>query len=782
GQDVSNLLSSILRIDVDHQQGEQNYRIPDDNPFVELPDARPEIWAYGFRNPWRMSFDREKGDLWVGDVGWQLWEMIYRVQRGGNYGWSVMEGPQPALPEAARGPTPILPPTVSHPHSEAASITGGYVYHGKQFPELEGAYIYGDFQTGKVWGLRHDGQQATWHQELAQTPLALVGFAEDRTGELYLLDYERSQQIFRLAKNETDGSHADFPRQLSQTGLFADTAAQVPAAGVLEYSINAPHWADHTTSRRWLAVPGDEPVGLIGNDSWQFPEGSVLVKTVSIDMHSGDPSTRRKLETQVLHREQASWRPYTYVWNDEQTDALLADAAGSNQTLSIGDPQAPGNLREQTYHFASRTECQLCHNAWVETKTTTYGVQTASLLAFNSQQLNKPITHDGTTSSQLALWRDAGIISEQVPINLEATSRYVDPRDHAADLEQRVRSYLQVNCAHCHQPHAGGAAMIDLRYVANAADAKIVDVRPAQGTFGISNAKIVAPGDPLGSVLHYRMAKVGGGRMPRIGSEQVDEAAVAMIQDWISGLPPANSETAPQSQPEDENRLVAALSRESAAERAEAIREITSTTRGALALLQSLNRGQLSNTVRQEAIALTAEHPMPEVRDLFERFVPPSQRVKRLGTVVNAAELLAMPADMERGRQFFFREGSATCKGCHRVGGKGETLGPDLSQIGKKYQPHDLLTHLLEPSKFIDPKYVSYLLETVDGRVLTGLLIEKNDSEVRLKDAQNKESRIPAADVETLVPQPKSLMPELLLRDLTPQQAADLLAYLISLK
>jgi len=133
GQDLSNLLSSILRIDVDHADDGKNYRIPEDNPFVKLDGARGEVWAYGLRNPWRMSFDRQTGDLWVGDVGWELWEMLNRIERGGNYGWAVTEGWHPTHPEWTRGPTPILPPTIEHPHTESSSITDGLTYYGSRF-------------------------------------------------------------------------------------------------------------------------------------------------------------------------------------------------------------------------------------------------------------------------------------------------------------------------------------------------------------------------------------------------------------------------------------------------------------------------------------------------------------------------------------------------------------------------------------------------------------------------------------------------------------------------
>jgi putative heme-binding domain-containing protein len=201
-----------------------------------------------------------------------------------------------------------------------------------------------------------------------------------------------------------------------------------------------------------------------------------------------------------------------------------------------------------------------------------------------------------------------------------------------------------------------------------------------------------------------------------------------------------------------------------------------------LALLQIIQRDEAPPEARDEVVALAVELPSIEVRDLFERFLPPERRAKRLGTVINAEELLAMAADAERGRQLFFRDGGATCKSCHRANGQGETLGPDLSQIGKKYAPRDLLTHLLEPSKLIEPKYVAYVLESTDGRVWTGLLVERTETEVLLRTAQNQPIRLKTDEIEVLVPQPKSLMPELLLRDLTPQQAADLLAYLSSLR
>ena len=254
GQDISDLLSSVLRIDVDHKDKGKAYAVPPDNPFVKTPGARPEVWAYGFRNPWRMSFDRDTGDLWVGDVGWELWEMIYRVKKGGNYGWSIMEGPQPVKPEGKRGPTPIAPPNLAFPHTEAASITGGYVYRGQQLKELQGAYLCGDWVTRKLWATKFDGDKVVWHKEIAQGTQRVVAFGEARDGEVYFLDYDDAGKIYRLVPNPAAAEkQPDFPRKLSETGLFASVKDHAIAPGVVPFSVNAGQWADFATAG---AAPG----------------------------------------------------------------------------------------------------------------------------------------------------------------------------------------------------------------------------------------------------------------------------------------------------------------------------------------------------------------------------------------------------------------------------------------------------------------------------------------------------------------------------------------------
>ncbi len=773
GQDVSNLLSSILRVDVDHAEDGRNYRIPADNPFVDLKGARGEVWAYGFRNPWRMSFDRKTRDLWVGDVGWELWELLDRVERGGNYGWSVMEGRQPTNPEWPRGPTPILPPTIDHPHSESSSITDGLTYYGSRLKELYGTHIYGDYDTGKFWGFRYEQGRVVEHRELADTTLRVVAFGENNDGEFTILDHTAGT-IHRLVANQRVDRASRFPRKLSETGLFSSTREQAPAAGVIPYSINAQPWADYAVAQRFVAVPDRLSIKPTGA-AWQFPKDSVLVKTLSIESERGNRSSLRRVETQILHFDGQEWRPYSYRWNDEQSDASLLEAAGAERVLDIVDADAAGGRRKQTWLFSGRAECQRCHNKW-----------SGPALAFNTPQLNKLHDYGPLQASQLETFAHIGLIEK--PVAVENRPQLADPQDDGADTDRRARAYLQVNCAHCHRLHAGSAVLSKMRYDLPLEKTDMVGVRPTQGTFGIHAAHVIAPGDPFRSVLLYRMAKLGGGRMPHIGSTEVDLEGVALIAEWLRHIPKGatrettGNSTAASLRKEESASLQRLRRATRPAEKTALVEGLLSSTSGALMLLRSIEEKTLPETAVSLAIGKGTGHKDVRVRDLFERFLPPQRRVKRLGSVVRPDQILSLPGDRTRGRRVFFDTAGVQCKSCHRVGQEGQEVGPELTTIGKKYNRSELLESLLEPSKRIDPKYVTYLVETTEGRLLTGLLVKKDANEVVIKDTQNKVIRVPSNQIEQLVPQRRSLMPDLLLRDMTADQVADLLAYLGSLK
>ncbi len=544
GQDITDFQASIHRIDVDHPDGNKNYSVPKDNPFVNTPGAQPAVWAFGLRNVWKMSFDRTKGDLWGADVGQDLWESVFRITKGANYGWSVFEGTHPFRPERKLAPVPVTKPIVEHEHSESRSITGGFVYRGKQFPELEGYYIYGDYDTGIIWAFKFDGEKATDLHVLDDTPLRIVGFGEAIDGELLILDHTgQIHRLDRMPPIDPANPPPDFPRKLSQTGLFTSTEKNIAAPGLIPYAVNSPLWSDHAHKERFLAIPGDKQLDYRPNNAWQFPEQSVLVKTFSLDLEQGNPTSRKRLETRILHIEENHWRGYTYLWNDEQTDAvLLEDPKGRDHKFSIKDASVAGGVREQTWHFPSRAECTLCHT-----------MPTGFVLGPSTLQMNRDFDYGGVVDNQIRALEHAGLFKEPVleshnkqakgPKKLDAFAdlpKLPDPTNEKETLDARARSYLHANCAHCHMKWGGGNAYFWLPYAMALDDTKTIDVLPQHGNLNIADARVLVTGSPEKSLLWQRMGRRDERGMPRVASSVVDEDAVKLIEAWIQQLPVTN--------------------------------------------------------------------------------------------------------------------------------------------------------------------------------------------------------------------------------------------------
>ncbi len=200
GQDLSMLLGKILRIDVDRTSGDLpfKYAIPPDNPFVDQPGARPEIWALGVRNPWRFGFDRVTGDLWIGDVGSATYEEVnYQpgASRGGeNYGWDLMEGTVCRADDG--GCDAFVTPVSGFDRDEGCVVTGGFAYRGSAIPDLHGVYLFADYCSGRVWGLVRDTSNAWIRLGPVETGLRISSFGEDATGELYVVDIQGA--VYRL--------------------------------------------------------------------------------------------------------------------------------------------------------------------------------------------------------------------------------------------------------------------------------------------------------------------------------------------------------------------------------------------------------------------------------------------------------------------------------------------------------------------------------------------------------------------------------------------------------
>lgn len=211
GQNDATLLGALLRIDVNREQAGKPYTIPSGNPFVARTGARPEIWAYGLRNPWRFSFDVLNGNLWLADVGQDEVEEIDLIERGGNYGWNIMEG-NICTPDVNKSceKSGLKMPVHTYRHPEGFAVTGGFVYRGHAIPELCGTYLFADYVSGRIWGLRYNGMEVTSHRLLIEPDtgsillrrvlggdLSVSSFGSDEDMELYIADH-LAGKIFKI--------------------------------------------------------------------------------------------------------------------------------------------------------------------------------------------------------------------------------------------------------------------------------------------------------------------------------------------------------------------------------------------------------------------------------------------------------------------------------------------------------------------------------------------------------------------------------------------------------
>ena len=580
GQDLTQLTAKVLRIDVDRPENGKQYRVPADNPFVGQKDIVPETWAYGLRNPWRITVDPRTGHVWCAQNGQDLWEQVYFVRKGDNYGWSTYEGSHIFYAERKLGPHPHVLPATEHHHSEARSLTGGVVYYGSKLPDLVGAYVYGDYSTGRIWGVRHDGTRVTWHHLLADTSFAISGFGIDSRGELVVLDHRGGEEgaMYYLEPTPADLSPTKFPRKLSESGLFTDVARHAMQPSVIPYSVNSPLWSDGAHKERFIAIPHKEGVdmriGFAHKGGWNFPDETVLVKSFALEAAAGDPTSRRWIETRFLTRQQGEWAGYSYVWNEDQTDAELVPSEGLDRDYEIRVPRTrdePDGLRRQTWHFPSRTECMVCHSRaanWVlglselqMNKEHDYGevtdhqfrvLERLSMLKlgyeedavkFLKEDLKQQGLSDDEINTQVKQMRHKGGQRSVPETTMFAGSpdRYTklpDPYDEHEPLEKRARSYLHANCSICHVEAGGGNAQMQLEYTTELAKTGLIDVPPLHHRFGINDARIIAPGAPERSVLLHRLSHRGpnSGQMPQLSTNLIDTAAVRLFEEWIKSL------------------------------------------------------------------------------------------------------------------------------------------------------------------------------------------------------------------------------------------------------
>lgn len=543
------LFAGVARIDVDKLpgnieptehpdvprdgKGEAYYSIPNDNPLVSQwadggsnpqSDLRLEFYAIGLRNPWRMSFDPATGDLWTGDVGQGSREEIDIITKGGNYGWAFREGfvggPKSQTPPL--GFETVVDPVHDYPRSQGVSVTGGVVYRGSRLPELEGAYIFGDYGSGRIWALFPDPDGGPPNVEQITSISNPAAFARDPSNGDVLIS-RISGSVHRLVRGS--GEEPVFPETLTQTGAFKSLATLEPEDGIIAYEPNVSFWSDHASKQRWVAVP-EGSVSYSEDDPWTFPAGTVWIKHFELDLERDNPDSSIRIETRFLVKTPTSVYSLSYRWNEDQTEAYLVESDGENILYNIQDGE---EQIEQTWRIPSRKECLQCHTAVA-----------GYALSFNARQLNRTIAIEENEENILRYFSEIGILDTTIE-EPETIPSFAQLDDQTKTLRERVRSYLAVNCVSCHQPGGAAPANWDARPQFSLEDMGLINGSVID-TRGNSNRRLVVPGSTELSVL---LSRIQGSheyqRMPPIGSNVIDQQGVQLLSEWINIVPPSDS-------------------------------------------------------------------------------------------------------------------------------------------------------------------------------------------------------------------------------------------------
>jgi uncharacterized repeat protein (TIGR03806 family) len=520
GQNLQVLLGKMLRIDIAAASSTTTYTIPPNNPFAGNARCNvtgagsqncPEIYAYGFRNPWRWSFDRGgTNQLWLNDVGQGAIEEVDLVVRGGNYGWRCLEGTQSTGLACGPNPAPIAP-VAQYGRSQGFSTTGGFVYRGSAIPQLNGRYVFGDY-GGRLFHIALDTTPTANLTNGQTTSLSIVSFGQDQAGELYIVHLGSGGadgQLHRIVAGA--GGGRQIPSRLSATGCVNPAAPTQPASGLIPYAPNAPFFSDNAVKNRWLALPDGQRISVGSNNDFDFPNGSVLVKNFSLGA--------TLVETRLFMRHNdGTWAGYTYEW----------DAGGTEATRVVGGKTV--QVSGQTWEFPSEAQCLQCHTA-----------AAGRSLGLEIGQLNGNFGYPSSsgavrTANQLTTLDVIDVLTPaltQAPAQLPVIP---DPFGSAA-LALRARAWLHTNCANCHQPGGGSQSTMDLRFTTALNATAACDVSPTLGDLGITpNPRLIAPGSAARSVVVARVNRTGANAMPPLARHQIDMAGVQLLTEWINGL------------------------------------------------------------------------------------------------------------------------------------------------------------------------------------------------------------------------------------------------------
>ena len=518
-QNPRSMVGTIIRIDVDNPQAGLNYSIPTDNPAI-YGLGITETYAFGLRNPWRMSFDSEwPHQLYVGDVGGHKFEEINAIDPGENYGWPECEG----LCESSK--TGFNDPLHEYERTnDGRAVIGGIVYRGKNMPSFRGKYIYGDLITKALYALNIETPSSNGSfpvETIANTELAMTGFFTDQEQEMYVFG-AITHGLYRLVEN-SDIKQSQPPELLSNTGCFESIVDgnPVPNQWIKNYDINQQFWSDNAKKERLISLPRGSVVDTSDPYNWELPIGGVVIK------HFRMQDTIFETRFLVRH-ENGEYAGYTYYWNDELDEAHLVNNEGTSRQLG-----------EQTWQYPSRAQCVQCHTN-----------QAGGTLALESSQLNVELTpqhavddahtiadDESETINQIDHLIAEGYLSSDTESRLPAYPTVDELGDSSLPIDERVLSYLHVNCSSCHRGERSvGRANWDARYITAHNDKNLCNVPPLVGVHSVVE-ELVWPGNHQLSALFHRATTRGSDfDMPPIGSALVDPIARTLLAEWTDGL------------------------------------------------------------------------------------------------------------------------------------------------------------------------------------------------------------------------------------------------------
>lgn len=504
-QNKKSLYGSVVRLDV-NLPGE-GYKIPPDNPYANGVEGAPEVYAKGFRNPWRFSFDSLTKELWLADPGEESggnkgddgkaepWEEIDRVVKGGNYGWPFFQGTH-CFHHCTMDKG--LPPEHEMSHNGGpAAIIGGFVYRGAALPSLVGKYIFGEYESGETFA--YDPQ--TKMRSSLGFGGKVVAFGQDNQGEIYAA--RENGTIEKL--EDSMAGQGGFPDLLSKTGCVSPTDAKQPASGVIPFSVALPFWSDGAEKERFLALPDDKTLEIAADGDFTLPIGGVTMKNFRWQ--------GKLFETRFFVRHNdGSYYGYSYEWNATQTDATLVNPNGKDADV--------GGL---AWTYPSRTACFTCHS---EAAGRSLGLET--------RQLNSVATYasTGLKANQFNTLKHLGMLSGDTKL-LEP---FPAKDDATAPLDTRARAYLAANCSNCHRPNGPGRGKLNVLFDTPFKDMNVCNGVPEQGDLGVAGSLLIKPGAHASSVLWMRMSQRTASFMPPTASKIADQKGADLLAQWIDGL------------------------------------------------------------------------------------------------------------------------------------------------------------------------------------------------------------------------------------------------------